>query len=90
MMPPKKIASFGKLDYCIGNKQRRRNAGGMRVRMGQTCGISVGYLKNLLDRADKSLDRADNYSSQQSFYRQRLQAHGAFYFLFFFFKELFL
>jgi len=43
MMPPKKIADIGKLNCHIGNKERRRKMGGMRVEVEDKwhfCGLS--------------------------------------------------
>lgn len=63
MMPPKKTASIGKSICCIVNKKKeeKRVAGGSKYK---TSGISLGYLKILLERAEKSLnDCNSNYSS---------------------------
>lgn len=93
MMPPKKTASIGKSNYCIVNKKKKKNeekwiAGGSKYK---TSGISVGYLKILLERAEKSLnDCISVFSSSWRFYRQRLQAHGAFHFYNKYFYEMFL
>lgn len=62
MMPPKKTASIGKSNSCIVNKQEEKwVAGGSNYK---TSGISVVYLKILLERAEKSLnDCISDYSS---------------------------
>lgn len=74
----RKLPASGNWTITLEIKKEEKRAGwGLKYK---TSGFSIGYLKILLDRAETSLnDCLSNYSGQR-FYRQRLQAHGAFWF----------